>query len=158
MIKIAKIPLLFFLIIILVQCNSSTVEPPYKEEFIVESLLLVGKGIDDFKFTRSLQVGSQYDSSKAGITDASIMISDENGNITTLMADKNNPGIYLDWNFVVKPKTKYFLQIDYKGTIISSETTTPDTFTVFSKTDSVFTYLQDNINYNWTDSEGSAAY
>ncbi len=154
----AKLVISFLLIISVLKCDSPVGITPYKDEPVVECLLLVGQGIEDFKFTRTLPVGSEYNEEKAGITDAIITITDESNNSTTLKPVGENPGLYADESFIIAPKTRYFLQIDYNGSLMTAQTVTPDTFTVSKTVDSSFVYLKDNIYFQWTKSEGAAAY
>ncbi len=156
--RFLKLIILFLLIICMSGCDSRVGITPYKDEPVVECLLLVGQGIEEFKFTRTLPVGSEYNEEKAGITGANITITDEFNNSTTLKPIWGNPGLYSDENFIIEPKTRYFLQIDYNGSLMTAQTVTPDTFTVSKTTDSSFVYLKDNIYFQWTKSAGAAAY
>lgn len=150
--------LAFFIVNFLISCDSQVVMTPYIDEPVIECLLLVGKGIEHFKLTRTLPVGSQFDYNKAGITGANITIKDEFDNSTILKPSAEKPGYYRDLNFIIKPKTKYFLQLDYNGYLVTAQTVTPDTFTVSKNSDSSFVYMKDEINFHWTESEGATAY
>lgn len=156
--RLLKLIISFLLIIITLVCDSPVGYIPYKDEPVIECLLFVGKGIENFKFTRTLPVSSEYDAQQAGITDAKITISDEFNNSTTLKPVKGKPGLYSDESFIIKPKTSYFMQTDYNGSLVTAQTVTPDTFTVSQTVASSFVYLEDSIYFEWTKSEGAAAY
>lgn len=156
--KIYLIFVIFVSSIICISCESPTNTTPYKEEQIVEGLLKVGRGIRDFRLTRTLPVGSVYDSTKAGITDAEIIIHGADGTSTRLRPVSDHPGLYNDRNFVVKPRTEYSMSINYKGNEIFAKTITPDTFRVSMISGSSFIYLLDKINIEWSESAGAAAY
>lgn len=50
------------------------------------------------------------------------------------------------------------MQTDYNGSLVTAQTVTPDTFTVSQTVASSFVYLEDSIYFEWTKSEGAAAY
>ena len=154
----SKLILLFIYLSFLASCDPDVAVNPYLEEPIVECILLVGKGIEKFKFTRTLPVGSVFDNEKAGITGAEIIITDKFNRTTVLKPLADKPGIYTDLNYIIEPKAEYFLQINYQGSVITARTVTPDTFTVSENYRTSFVYLQDEIKFEWTESQGCAAY
>ena len=142
----------------LLGCSGPTEQTPYVEEPVVECLLVAGQGIDEFKFTRTLPVGSDYDSAAAAISGARIVISSTRGDSTILRPVPGKPGVYASPNYIVSAKATYFLRTEFKGVPITAETTCPDTFKLYPLEKEIVTYLKDRVEVHWTQSEGAAAF
>ena len=150
--------ILLILLIRLSGCSAPTASSVYVEEPVVECLLVAGHGIDQFKFTRTLPVEAPYDSTKAGIQGARIVIRSSRGDSVLLRAVPGSPGVYAAPHYIIRPKLTYWLRTEFKNKPITAVTTVPDTFTLFPLSKNIITYLKDRVTVRWTESEGSVGY
>lgn|GEM_PF-4634595 len=150
--------MLLMLVAWLLGCSSPSVYDQYREEPVVECLLVAGEGVEEFKLSRTLPVDSPYDSALAGITGARIVISSDRGDSTVLRPVPGRPGIYESPRYIINVRRRYRLRIILKDRIITSETVCPDTFSLMPLSKTVITYLKDQPVVRWTPSRGAAAY
>ena len=143
---------------LLAACGTPSEPVCYVEEPVVECLLVANHGIGEFKFTRTLPVTSPYDSARAGIQGARIVIRSSRGDSVVLRPVPNMPGLYAAPRYIIRPRLTYRLRTQFKDRTITAVTTVPDTFTLSPLSKTVITYLKDRVIVRWTRSEGSAAY
>lgn len=122
-----KFIVLSLLIIFLAYSCEDPAPFDYVPQNFVEAYLIVGKPFNNIKIMRSQSLVDSFNYKNSFITDAEVKIKFENQALDLIP----NPDIfqgyyYPDTNVVVKPNTKYNLEVRLKdGNIISGETVTP---------------------------------
>jgi hypothetical protein len=123
----------------------------YIEEKFVEAYLIVNEPIRDIAVMKTQPLNSvfNYDSSFVGNLDVYI-IEGEN----RMKLEFNGKSYYYpDTTYLVKPQTKYFLEIDcIDGNKVSGETTTPSAFSWVNKPKDIIYFPKDTMNLPSVDS------
>jgi hypothetical protein len=105
--------------------------PPtdYKEHSYLEAFLIVGEPIENIRVIGSQPIGAVYSLEDAIIRDAEITIMTEGETIDLAFRDGELPGYYDPQGHIVKPQTKYEIEVNLPGgETISGKTFTPPEF------------------------------
>jgi hypothetical protein len=145
--------ILFFLILFVNACED-TVPMEYKKENIVEAFLFVGEPIQNIILIKTHPVFESFNYDSSLYSDAIVKITENNKEMYLEFRYDKNPGFYYpDTTYLVKPETKYLLEITYPdNTIITGETTTPSEFNWLTPPKDFLYYPKDSLNFEEVDS------
>lgn len=138
--------LIFILFLFFASCDQDP-DFEYIRENILEAYLIVGEPIKEVRLSKTLPLNEEYTFEKAALKNANITINDgENSfnlffNNTTLKYEYND-------NYLVKPDTKYTINITMEnGDIITDTTFTPEQI-IWTKQleDKVLYFPKDSLN------------
>ncbi len=126
----------------------------YLPQTFVEGYLIVGSPIAGIMIYTTQPTSSDYSRENAAIKDAEVTVSVGNQDYKLDYKSGDNPGYaYIDENIKVDPSKKYKLRIVLKdGTLITSETTTPQTFSWTREPKPLYYYPQDTLHLYQVDS------
>jgi hypothetical protein len=127
---------------------SDTAPVDYIPANFVEGFLIVNEPIKDIKIIRSQPINQTYDLSKSLIRDAQVKISGDGKEIFLTIDPMGDSGYYnIDRSYLIKPDTKYTLEVRlHDGTVITGETTTPQTTQWVNRVDKQIQYPTDSLN------------
>ncbi len=156
--------LLVLLSIIFISCED-TAPTEYKQNFVVEGLLIVGEPIGNIKIleTQSLRDSFVYDNSI--VRNAKVTITSGGKSYELEFDTVKQSYVYADKNELVKELTEYQLKIELKdGKVFTGRTFTPKTFEWIKDAPDYMQYPQDTINLpsdydvSWTKADTTKFY
>jgi hypothetical protein len=166
-----SIPVLLALalgIVLLAGCEDP-VPTDYKEEIMLEGLLLVGEPLQDIRVLRTLPVTDTFSFERASIPDAKIVVTADGVDIPLSFRSDNRGGTYFatDTSYRVRPNTVYKVVVQARGATLTASTKTPSTFSwttnprryiQFPHPDSLLTSISDSLLVSWTPVDGTELY
>lgn len=149
-----KQALLFIMLLLISMSCEDDIPNDYQPEVFVEGYLLVGNPIENIIVQRSQSVADSFEYKKSLISNAQVTVRDmSNDRLYRLdFRDDEKQGYYYTGNYLVLPETKYRLEVEIDGKLITGETTTPPVFNWIEDFRDYIQYPTDTINLPSPDS------
>jgi hypothetical protein len=141
------------MLMVISACSKNPAAPEYQKEVSVYGYLWVGQPLSKehaLSITWTRPIDQYYDSGEAAVKNAHITITERgSGRVYPLMADLARPGFFYNDSVLIKSRTRYTLQVQADGRLVTAETTTPDQIDVATalSRESVNTVLPKNLGY-----------
>lgn len=151
--------------IVLVGLFSTGCEDPvptdYKEEIMLEGLLLVGEPLQDVRVLRTLPVTDTFSFERASLSDAKITVTADGVDIPMEFVPDSRGGTYraVDTGYRVQAGTVYSVAVQANGSTLTASTRTPaqfawktppKTWIRFPHPDSILTAVDDSLLVTWS--------
>jgi hypothetical protein len=154
--------------ILVVGCEDP-VPTDYKEEIMLEGLLLVGEPLQDVRILRTLPVTDTFSFSKAALPEAKIVVTADGIDVPMEYVPDARGGTWraIDTTYRVRPNTLYSVVVQARGASLTASTrtpaefswtTTPRTLIQFPHPDSILTTIDDSLIVSWTPVAGAELY
>ena len=149
--------------------RSDPVPTDYKEEIMLEGLLLVGEPLQDVRILKTLPVTDTFSFERASLSDAKITVLANGVNIPMEFVPDSRGGTYraVDTSYRVQAKTVYAVTVQANGSTLTASTLTPasfawttppKTFIRFPFQDSLLTAVNDSLLVTWSPVQGTELY
>ncbi|MFM8772020.1 MAG: hypothetical protein ACKOE4_08395 [Candidatus Kapaibacterium sp.] len=133
----------------------------YKEEIMLEGLLLVGEPLQDVRVLKTLPVTDTFSFERAALSDAKITVTADGLNIPMEFVPDSRGGTYraVDTSYRVRASTIYAVSVLANGATLTASTRTPATFAWttppktwirFPNPDSLLTAVNDSLLVTWS--------
>ncbi|MBU3679946.1 MAG: DUF4249 family protein [Candidatus Kapabacteria bacterium] len=141
----------------------------YKEEIMLEGLLLVGEPLQDVRILKTLPVTDTFSFERASLPDAKISVFADGVSIPMEFIPDSRGGTYraVDTSYRVKAATLYSVAVRANGATLTASTRTPATFAWitppktwirFPQADSLLTAVDDSLLVTWSPVQGTELY
>lgn len=133
----------------------------YKEEVMLEGLLLVGEPLNNIRILRTLPVTDTFSFERASITDATISVQADGIDIPIEFVSDSRGGTYraADTAYRIQPDVLYSVTVQAKGATLTASTRTPAPFAYtapprpwlqYPHPDSLLVSVDDSLLVSWT--------
>jgi len=150
------------LIVMLTSGCEDPVPTDYKEEILLEGLLLVGEPLDNVRILRTLPVTDTFSFERASIPDATIIVRADGVDIPMEFVADPRGGTYraIDTAYRVKSNVVYSVAVKARGAELSASTRTPTPFEYtapprpwlrYPSSDSLLVSVDDSLLISWTE-------
>lgn len=132
----------------------------YKEEIMLEGLLLVGEPLDNIRVLKTLPITDTFSFERAAISDAVFAVQADGVDIPMEFVPDDRGGTYraADTAYRVKPNVVYSVTMRARGATLTATTRTPDTFAYtapprpwlrYPHPDSLLVSVNDSLLISW---------
>lgn len=160
MYRLLLLALVFTAGLIVVGCEDP-VPTDYKEEIMLEGLLLVGEPLEDVRVLRTLPVTDTFSFARAALPEAKIFVTADGLDVPMAYVTDQRGGTWraADTSYRVLPNTTYSVLVEARGKTLTATTRTPSTFEWktppramirFPHPDSLLTSVADSLLVSWT--------
>lgn len=141
----------------------------YKEEILLEGLLIVGEPLENVRILRTLPVTDTFSFERASIPDATIIVRADGVDVPMEFVADPRGGTYraIDTAYRVKPNVVYSVTVNARGAELSASTRTPAPFEYtapprpwlrYPSPDSLLVSVDDSLLISWTGVQGTDLY
>ncbi len=141
----------------------------YKEEIVLEGLLLVGEPLEQIRIMRTLPITDTFSFERAALPDATIIVEADGTEIPMEYIPDSRGGTYraADTTYRVKPNVLYRVTVQARGARLTAATRTPPLFEWdapprswlrYPHPDSLLVSVDDSLLISWTSVPGIEQY
>lgn len=132
----------------------------YKEEIMLEGLLLVGEPLDNIRVLKTLPITDTFSFERAAIPDAVFTVQADGVDVPMQFVPDNRGGTYraADTSYRVQPNVVYSVTMRARGATLTATTRTPETFAYtvpprpwlqYPHADSLLVSVNDSLLISW---------